>query len=117
MKDKLVCKSCPERETCSDECSPPTAEEANAAFNELLQFEDIVNNIATSLMGGKVVGLQWVFWNMLSNKYRALADIFGQILEGDRADDDIDWTKIQSIRDLANREDDQSDWFTDAKEV
>lgn len=120
MKDKLRCKLCPKREDCPDETTPPTDEEINTAFRQLSMIEGIIDSYATRLMINKPPGLQWIFWNMLANKYRELADEFAKILPAEAVDGSVDdrISNITSINQLMNdASGDEPEWFKDVEKV
>lgn len=129
------CKSCPKREDCDglssrDKRSPETLEEQNQMLNFLFDFEKSICRTIDFALNGRNAGLQYLFFKMMSNKFRDIAKSIEPHLVA-APDDDIDWDNITSIGQLSDEYNDKDrhdgddhdqdrhdDWFSgDIKKV
>lgn len=115
------CKSCPKREDCN---ILPSEDESRSEQEQLLnllsQFEQSICRTIDFTLNGRGAGLQWLFFKMMSNKFRDIAkQIEPYVIE--IPDIDIDWDVITSIEQLADdykdeqdkkSQDRDSDWFS-----
>lgn len=119
MNDR--CKQCSKREDCSSLKETSTQEEMNLTeynntLNLLLQFEQSLIRTINFTLNGRNAGLQWIFFKIMSNKFRAIAKEIEPHLIGRPEADEIDWDAITSIDELSDEfhnddSDNDESWF------
>lgn len=121
----LRCESCPKRENCNGLVESNSSEQ-ELMLNMLLEFETSICKTIEFTMNGRNAALQWLFYKMMSNKFRDIAKQIEPYVK-EVPEIDIDWDNLTSIEQLSDTysdsqdekpDDEMPEWFNgDIEEV